>query len=119
MPQSRLDWTGPKKPLTLQQKTDSVDADGNTSFTWSTYASLFGTISQLTASEMLLAEQRTEKVTHSIVIRYRSALPPTRNLRFEYAGRTFYVKSITDPDESHRFLDCQCEELVTTQTGAN
>lgn len=114
-----ISWVGPKKPLTLQQKTVTPDAEGNTTFgPWNTVTQLFGTINQLSAQEMLLAEQRTERVTHAIVIRYRSGLPPPRDLRFIYSGRYFEVKSITDPDESHRFLNCQCEEIVTTQTSA-
>ena len=46
--------------------------------------------------------------TRQLTIRYRDAV--RHALRFVHRGRSLLIRAVRDPDESRRYLVCDCEE---------
>lgn len=107
-----------RRIITIQQGTPSTDSEGNAILTWSTLTTTAAAIVPTRAVDIQVAAQRDERITHQVTIRYRTGLPNPASLRFVYGSRYFFVKGITDVEERHRQLVCDCEEIVSSQTGA-
>lgn len=106
--------------LRLQKVTMTTDSEGMSIEAWSDVASLWAGINPMSATEVAQAAQTEERVTHHIMIRYRTDISP--RMRFLYVTpqgtRVFFIHSLVQPDENHREMDCQAEEIVTAQVGA-
>ena len=72
-------------------------------------AVVFGRFEPLTVGQMFRADQDIENATHRITIRMRAGVKS--GLRFRLAARLFRIVTVSDPDETGRYLNCYCEEL--------
>ncbi len=105
--------------VSILQGKPSSDSEGNAILAWTPVGDVWANVSPMTTQEMLLAAQRAEEVTHTVVIRYQPAFLAAQMLRVMFGTRAFLVVGITDPDEAHLSLQLRCREVVTAaETGA-
>ena len=94
----------------LEQVTQTPDGFGGKAEVWNEIAVVFGRFEPLTVGQMFRAEQDIECATHRITIRMRAGVKS--GLRFKLAARLFRIVTVSDPDETGRYLNCYCEELL-------
>ena len=97
--------------LDLQRSVSAPDGQGGAILSYETIASLWGRIEPVTHTLTEEASQRTFTITHRIWIAHRSDL--AAGMRFERGERVFTIRAAHDPDETRRYLVCQCEEEGT------
>ncbi|MFB9951346.1 phage head closure protein [Rhizobium puerariae] len=94
--------------LDLEAPERAADGQGGAVVNWQVAASLWARIEPVSflVTEEAAAERGT--ITHRIWIRFREDVAAGQRLR--KGARTFAVKLVRDPDETRRYLVCQCEE---------
>ena len=91
---------------------------------WTDIDTLWAAITPTGGTELALAAQTAEKITHQITIRYRTDLSPVKmrflfpSVRPDQPDRLFNIHMIIDPNEAHEQLNCMCEEYVVQALGA-
>ncbi|AKI01217.1 phage head-tail adaptor, putative, SPP1 family [Hoeflea sp. IMCC20628] len=94
--------------LALEAPTDLPDGQGGVAEGWTLLAELWGRIEPLRAKAEEQAGAATAPITHRVTIRYRGDV--RHAMRFAYRDRTLFIRSLRDPEESRRYLVCDCEE---------
>lgn len=94
--------------LTLQQPTESRDAMGGVTRTWSAVGNLHGEVRPVSAREFVNGERLTQDVTHIIRTRYRAGVTPS--MRFTWGGRVFNIEKVINAQESGVMLEFTCIE---------
>jgi len=97
--------------LTIEIPQRLSDGAGGAIVTWAQVASIWAHIKPVSARELRAAEQRAEKLTHKIILRYRSDINAT--MRLVGAGRIFNINAIINEDERDHWLVCFCVEGTT------
>jgi SPP1 family predicted phage head-tail adaptor len=94
--------------LDLERPETEPDGQGGAVVTWTVTASLWARIEPVSfvVAEEAAAENAT--ITHRIWVRHRGDIAAGQ--RFRKGARIFTVKLVRDPDETARYLVCQCEE---------
>ena len=92
-------------------RTMARTADGGGGYTESPTDVLFvwARVEPLLGDEQLQAQQTGMQRPHRITMRYRTGLTGAKTLL--YAGRTFDIKSVVDPEEKHRELVILADEV--------
>ncbi len=94
--------------LSLETAAASPDGQGGADTTWSETAALWARIEPVSFQVRHEAGAETGTVTHRIWVRFRRDIEAGQ--RFRKGERVFLVKLVRDPDETQRYLVCQCEE---------
>lgn len=94
--------------ITIQQNTRSSDGSGGYSYTWSTFATIWGSVSPPNARQRFFADRLEHNITHVVVIRYMSGI--TSDMRISHDGRYLQIHGIRNPDERGISLELMCEE---------
>lgn len=94
--------------LDLETPEAEPDGQGGATVTWTVAASLWARIEPVSFIVGERATAETATITHRIWVRHRTDLAAGQ--RFRKGERTFAVKLVRDPDETARYLVCQCEE---------
>lgn len=94
--------------LDLETPADLPDGQGGVSEGWTPVASVWGRIEPLRALPGEAAGASIAPVTHRITVRYRDDV--RHAMRFVHRGRALLIRAVRDPDESRRYLVCDCEE---------
>ena len=94
--------------LALEAPMDLPDGQGGVTEGWTLLAKLWGRIEPLRSKAGEQAGAATAPITHRVTIRYRDDV--RHAMRFVYRDRTLLIRSLRDPDESRRYLVCECEE---------
>ncbi len=94
--------------LSLQSAQRAGDDAGGFAEAWVEIATVFARLEPAQAKSFFRAGQRMEEVTHQITIRHRADV--ASGMRFELQGRAFLILSISDPDETGRYLICMTKE---------
>ncbi len=94
--------------LDLQAPQAVPDGQGGATVTWEVMASLWARIEPVSfvVEEQAAGEGGT--ISHRIWVRFREDV--SAGQRFRKGTRTFLVRLVHDPDETRRYLVCQCEE---------
>jgi SPP1 family predicted phage head-tail adaptor len=79
------------KKATIETPTESTNAIGEPTFTWSTFATRFIALQPLSGNEQLIAMANEGSVTHRVRMRYTDGLKP--KMRIVVGGRTFEIMS--------------------------
>ncbi len=87
------------------------DGAGGAVTSWLETATIWANVAPTSASEQRSAEQRAEKVTHRITLRYRNDINAT--MRFVGNGRIFNIEAIINEAERDQWLVCLCAEGIT------
>ncbi len=96
--------------LTLQERSEAMNTFGELQVTWTDVANVWGAIVSSTMQRREEAQQMSEFALHQIVIRYRDDV--ASGWRFLLGDRELSILTVVDPDQSRRFLSCQCEEAA-------
>ena len=99
-----------KTEFSLEQVTQTADGFGGKTETWVEVAIVFARLEPLGVAQNFRGDQDIESATHRITIRMRSGMKSA--MRFRLGTRLFRVVTVTDPDETGRYLNCYCEELL-------
>ena len=94
--------------LDLETPQEVPDGQGGATSGWTLTASLWARIEPVSTQVTEEASAETGRITHRIWLRFRSDVSAGQRLR--KGGRIFRVKVVQDPDETGRYLVCQCEE---------
>jgi len=94
----------------VQRATNTRDAGGGLSQTFSPVTTIFANIKPKNANSIYRQGILQEKVTHEITIRYMKNIDT--NSKITYGTRQFAVNGIINVDERDRFLTLLCEEGV-------
>ena len=94
--------------LVLETSADLPDGQGGVSESWTPVATLWGRIEPLRAAAREQAGAALAPVTHRVTIRYRDDV--SHAMRFVYRNRVLDIRTLRDPDETRRYLVCDCEE---------
>lgn len=98
-----------RERITVQTLGTGVASSGTPSGSWTDVCSVRAQITTLTGKEGYEAQQNTARLTHEVVIRYRSGVGS--ELRVLLGTRELYVHSvISDPKRTRMTL--QCEERI-------
>lgn len=97
--------------VTLKTKTVSRDTFGEEDVTWTTVATVWGSVEPLRGREYMEAKQGQADVSHRVIVRYRASVVPTMRLYLE-DGRGFEVESVINRLERDEQLELMCRELV-------
>lgn len=94
--------------LVLEQASLAPDGYGGALESWSAAATLFAAIEPLAARSIAGADGRLRTVTHRITLRFADAV--RSGMRFREGDRVFRILTVSDPDETGRYLVCEVEE---------
>lgn len=99
--------------VTLESQTITRDTDGAEVVGWTTTATVWGSVEQLSGSERFVQFGAQDKATAStkITIRYRGSVDPA--MRVQALGRTFGILEVRHDPTWRRQIDLLCEEVVT------
>jgi SPP1 family predicted phage head-tail adaptor len=96
--------------LALEAPVRASDGGGGSSVSWSLVSEVWGSLTPVTGSEVFDAEGLKGRVTHEIIVRYRTGVTP--QMRFRLGTRQFEIRSVVDTGEEHRTLRCLAEERL-------
>jgi SPP1 family predicted phage head-tail adaptor len=94
--------------LRLETPADAADGQGGVSEGWIAVTELWGRVEPVRASAREEAGVAIAPVSHRVTIRHREGV--RNDMRFVFRGRFLMVRTVHDPDESRRYLVCDCEE---------
>lgn len=94
--------------VTIQGVTDTASAFGDVSQSWSSVATVWASVEPLNAREAFEAEQTKTKVSHKVMMRYRSDVS-TKN-RVQHDSRTLNITSVINVGERNKTLMLLCVE---------
>jgi SPP1 family predicted phage head-tail adaptor len=101
--------------VTLQQEVQTADGAGGTSKTWQNITDLWGEITPLIGNdsdEPVVAGQLQSKVTHRVILRYRTGV--TAAMRLLYDSRIFNIRTVINVSENDEKLELLVQENVGT-----
>lgn len=94
--------------VTVQQATHAQDAYGETTVTWSQFATAYASIEPLRGREYFDAATVQAEVDVRIVMRYRAGIEP--KMRITHGSRVFDIQSVVEPGSGRRELHLMCKE---------
>lgn len=86
-----------RQRIMIQAKTETRDARGGVTETWTTIATRWGSIEPLSAREILNAQQVDARVSHRVTLRYYPGLTPEHRLLKD--ARVFHIEAVVNPLE--------------------
>ena len=99
--------------LTLQTRTEALDAYGEATLTYATLAEAWARLSVVSAAEREDARGTEAEVTHKAIVRYASSYASlTPADRVTYGSRTFDIIDVFDPDGRSRELHMRLKERL-------
>ncbi|OCW55767.1 phage head closure protein [Hoeflea olei] len=96
--------------LALEAPPVTADGQGGVEGGWTAVAVLWGRIEPLSARAEEIGGAAVAVISHRVTIRHRSGV--THGMRFVHRGRRLLIRALSDPDESRRYLICDCEEVI-------
>jgi SPP1 family predicted phage head-tail adaptor len=84
--------------VTIQRPSESRSPSGETTLSWVTVATVWGSVDGLSSRDILQAQQANVVATHKIRIRYRSDVVHTDRLICD--GKTMEIASVVSRDNS-------------------
>ncbi|WP_436098328.1 phage head closure protein [Pararhizobium sp. LjRoot238] len=94
--------------LDLERRDDASDGQGGIVPGFAAVTSLWARIEPVSFKDEERADEEVFTVTHRIWIRFREDL--VAGMRFHKGERLFALRAWYDPDETRRYLVCQCTE---------
>lgn len=95
--------------LILERAVDTPDGQGGVSRSYMAVSEVWARIEPVSAGRALDAGANAMKATHRIWLRHRGDIES--RMRFRCGTRIFDIRAFRDPDETRRFVICDCEEI--------
>ncbi len=90
------------------RRSRAADGGGGAILTWSAVATVWASVRPAGGAESYALDRVAGKVSHEIVLRYRSDVTPEMRLRA--GSRIFEIRAAFDPDQRRHWLKCLAEE---------
>ena len=97
--------------ILLQTKTVSRDTFGAETVTWTTLATVWGSVEPMRGQEFIESQRAWAEVDTRMRIRYRDGLVPT--MRATWSGHVYDVKAVIEVEERKREVQLMCREVVS------
>lgn len=95
--------------LTLERVVDTPDGQGGVTQAHVAIGEVWARIEPVSATRVSGGGSEAMKVTHRIWLRHRDHIES--GMRLRKGTRIFGISTFRDPDESRRYLVCDCEEI--------
>lgn len=95
--------------LGLEQNFEIADGCGGFANQWSHAGDVWARIEPVTTRLETVAAAQEGRISHHIIMRFRDDV--SRDYRLVKGMRIFLIINAYDPDESGRYLLCECEEI--------
>ena len=95
--------------LVLERPEEAPDGQGGVTVSFIAMASLWAHIEPVAVKADEVAGTMRMTVTHRIRLRWRGDL--AGGMRLRKGARLFEIRAFCDPDETGRYLVCDCEEI--------
>ena len=96
--------------LVLEAPVESADGAGGVSRSFAEVATLWVSVTPVSAARQIEAERLGAKVTHRLHLRFSSDI--TTRHRFRDGDRIYRIASLRDRDGRKRFLQIEAEERI-------
>jgi SPP1 family predicted phage head-tail adaptor len=96
--------------IEIQTRATTLNAAGEPTGTWSTYAEAWAAIWPIRGLEYFSARQEQDAVTHKVRIRYLSGVTP--EMRVKFGTRYFDIASVINTDERNIYIDMMAIESL-------
>ena len=96
--------------LVLERPVETPDGQGGATVNFAAVATVWAGIAPVSAKAGEAAGAMTAVVTHRIRLRRRGDL--AGGMRLRLGARVFALRAFRDPDETGRYLICDCEEIL-------
>ncbi len=94
----------------LQQLSPTLNAMGEPSETWTTYATVSADVEPISGNERLAVQQAQADTTHRVTMRFRKGLAATH--RILHRSRALNITSTRNVSERNRTLLIDCVEQI-------
>lgn len=103
--------------LVIEAKTMSVDANGDRTETWASFAECWGSIATGNGREFFSAKQTIADLSHVILMRFVVGVKHEMRVKFadpknSNTARYFNIRAILNPDERNEMLTLQASEVI-------
>ena len=95
--------------LTMERPVDVPDGQGGVIRTHAAAGAAWARIEPVSAGRVPAAGAEVMTVTHRVWLRHRDDLES--GMRLCKGARCFEIRTFRDPDETKRYLICECEEM--------
>ncbi len=99
--------------ITIQRRTSTLDDYGQKVNTWSTVATTRANIRPVGGKEQKAGMEMMAKLTHTVAVRYQSALVPpleASTWRVMFGTRVLNIVNSRNLEEKNRWIIFECEE---------
>jgi SPP1 family predicted phage head-tail adaptor len=101
--------------VTIERNTGSTnDGGGNKIKVWEPLAVVWANVRPLNGNETVIAERKSQEITHNITVRYRKDFKKD-NHRINYNGRIMQIEYIINKDERNIELNLHCKEITVNK----
>lgn len=98
--------------LTIQVRSSVDDATGEPTLGWVDFAAnIHGNVNDMTGKEYIAAQEVTNAVNTTIVIRYREGI--TAAMRAVSRGVTYNIMAVIEPENKRREMHLMCVRNVS------
>lgn len=98
-----------RERVQIYSQTQTVDAAGSISTTWTLAATTWARVEPMGASAIVLANRDDAQRLYRMTIRYRTTI--TTNSQVRWRSRKFDVEGVLDPTEQRVFLTVMLREI--------
>ena len=96
------------RQLTIENPVKLSDGIGGFVTRYEPQDTIWAHVCPLKSAKLTRADNSVVELSHQILVRFRSNI--STSTRFLTGSRRFEVESIKDPDETRRYLQCNCVE---------
>ena len=96
-----------RKRVTIAQESRTPDGRGGYALDWTTVATVWGDLRDLSSRERLAAQQLESDIAVAITIRHRTDI--TSAMRATVDGVNYQIRGVRDPDGRKSMLILDCE----------
>ena len=99
-----------RKQIVLKSRGIEADTYGGQTETFTTYATVWGSINPISGSEIITAQQQSGEITHKVIVRYNSSISITD--RVYYGSRVLEILFVRNIQERNHYIELLCKEIV-------
>ena len=100
--------------ITIQQKTETIEASGDVTFTWSTLSICFAEVKTLSGKEMIEHGKVSANISHRVYIRSFDATGILPEMRIVWTDRSIVryldIYYINEDRKHDRYFEVLCQE---------
>ena len=96
------------RQLTIENEIEIADGCGGYVSRYEAQDAIWAHICPLRSSTSTRADNSVSEVSHRMMVRFRANISTAT--RFVTGSRRFEVLTVRDPDETRRYLECDCVE---------